>query len=40
MLVAGIKFARVPKHLKYKTRHIAGGLVKNEQSDHATYTTQ
>ena len=33
-----VKFERVQKHFKYKTRHIAGCLITHEHGDHAKYT--
>ncbi|EOC4808075.1 MBL fold metallo-hydrolase [Staphylococcus aureus] len=35
-----MKFERVQKHFKYKTRHIAGCLITHEHGDHAKYTKQ
>ncbi|HGH0875980.1 TPA: MBL fold metallo-hydrolase [Staphylococcus pseudintermedius] len=41
MLVeAGIKFQSVQKHLKFKTRDIAGCLITHEHGDHAKYIKQ
>lgn len=40
MLEAGIKFERVQKHFKFKTRQIAGCLITHEHGDHAKYVKQ
>ncbi|WP_390173826.1 MBL fold metallo-hydrolase, partial [Staphylococcus pseudintermedius] len=40
LLEAGIKFHSVQKHLKFKTRDIAGCLITHEHGDHAKYIKQ
>ncbi|EGQ3902551.1 MBL fold metallo-hydrolase [Staphylococcus pseudintermedius] len=40
LIESGVKFQTVQKHLKFKTRDIAGCLITHEHGDHAKYIKQ
>ncbi|MCU5745882.1 MBL fold metallo-hydrolase [Staphylococcus sp. SQ8-PEA] len=40
MIEAGVNYQKVQKHLKFRTRDIAGCLITHEHGDHAKYTKQ